>query len=305
VGIEEDDIMWFKNLTVFRLPSGWSRSPGEIETTLTEFPLQPCVGQNLQSRGWVAVNNAGQLVISQERQVMIALGTEEKLLPASVVNQTAEERIKELEQQKGFKIGRKHKREIKEQVQADLLPRAFSRRRVTRGWIDFADGWLVVDTSTPSRADDFTHTLRNALGELPVTPLQSEPSMSALMTGWLASGTALGAFDLDDESELTTPDGQRSTVRYLRHSLDGKDIAGHLSNGKVVTRLALTWNGRISLVINDKLQIRRLKFLDMEAVEDEQSGLDPEAAQQANFALMCGELRALLRDLSLAIGATA
>ncbi|MEQ1439825.1 recombination-associated protein RdgC [Fontimonas sp. SYSU GA230001] len=295
--------MWFKNFTIYRLPPGWTRTPGEIEATLSAFPLQPCTGLNLHSRGFVPVNDAGQFAYGQDRQVLIAMGHEEKLLPASVVNQAAGERIQKLENDKGFKLGRKARREIKEQVALELTPRAFSRRRETRGWFDFAGGWLVVDTSAPTRADDFTQTLRNALGELPVTPLQSEPSMDALMTAWLAAREAPGAFDLDDECELTVPDENKATVRYLRHALDGKDIAGHLSNGKVVKRLALTWKDRLSFVIDDKLQLRRLKFLDMERVRDESDGLPPEQQFEIDFALMSGEYAALLKDLAAAVNA--
>ena len=295
--------MWFKNLTIYRLPPGWSRTPGELEATLTEFPLQPCTGLNLQSRGWVPVNDAGQFAYGQDKQVLIAMGAEEKLLPAAVVNQTAGERIAKLENEKGFKLGRNAKREIKEQVAVELTPRAFSRRREIRGWFDFDGGWLVVDTSSPTRADDFTQTLRNALGELPVTPLQSEPSMSALMTQWLTAKQAPGAFDLDDECELTATDEHKSTVRYLRHALDGKDISGHLSNGKVVMRLALTWKDRISFVVDDKLQIKRLKFLDIERVREESDGLPPDQQFEIDFALASGSYAELLKDFAAAVNA--
>lgn len=295
--------MWFKNLTIYRLPPGWSRTPAEIEATLTEFPLQPCTGLSLQSRGWVPINDAGQFAYGQDQQVLIAMGSEEKLLPASVVNQVAGERIQKLESDKGFKLGRKAKREIKEQVAVELTPRAFSRRRELRGWFDFAGGWLVVDTSSPTRADDFTQTLRNALGELPGTPLQSEPSMDTLMTAWLAAKEAPGAFDLDDECELTATDENKSTVRYLRHALDGKDISGHLSSGKVVKRLALTWKSRLGFVLDDKLQVRRLKFLDMERVREDSDGLPPEQQFEIDFALMSGEYAALLNDLAAIVNA--
>lgn len=295
--------MWFRNLTIYRLPPGWTRTPGELEATLTEFPLQPCSGLALQSRGWVAVNDAGQFAYGQQQQVLIAMGADDKLLPASVVNQVAGERIAKLENDKGFKLGRKARREIKEQIAVELTPRAFSRRTELRGWFDFAGGWLVVDTASANRADEFTQTLRNALGELPVTPLQSEPSMDTLMTGWLAGRQAPGPFDLDDECELTTADEHKSTVRYLRHALDGQDIAGHLSNGKIVKRLALTWNDRISLVIDDKLQIRRFKALDTERVREESDGLPPEQQFEIDFALFGGELAALLKDLAAAVNA--
>ncbi len=295
--------MWFKNLTIYRLPEHWTRTPGEIEATLTEFPLQPCTGLTLQSRGFVPVNDAGQFAYGQDKQVLIAMGAEEKLLPASVVNQTARERIAQIEADKGFKLGRKAKAEIKEQVAVELTPRAFSRRREMHGWFDFAGGWLVVDTSSPTRADDFTQTLRNALGELPVTPLQSEPSMTALLTQWLTARQAPGAFELDDECELTATDEHKSTVRYLRHALDGKDIAGHLSNGKVVTRLALTWKDRVSFVVDDKLQIKRLKFLDIERVREESDGLPPEQQFEIDFALMSGAYAELLAELAQAVNA--
>jgi recombination associated protein RdgC len=295
--------MWFRNLTIYRLPPGWSRTPGELETTLTEFPLQPCSGLSLQSRGWVPVNDAGQFAYGQEQQVLIAMGADEKLLPTSVVNQVAGERIAKLENDKGFKLGRKAKREIREQIAVELTPRAFSRRSELRGWFDFAGGWLVVDTASANRADEFTQTLRDALGELPVTPLQSEPSMDALMTGWLAGKQAPGAFDLDDEAELSTADENKSTVRYLRHALDGKDIAGHLSNGKIVKRLALTWKDRISFVVDDKLQVRRFKALDTEKVREESDGLPPDQQFEIDFALFSGELGALLKDLAAAVNA--
>lgn len=295
--------MWFRNLTIYRLPPGWSRTPGELEATLTEFPLQPCAGLTLQTRGWVPVNDAGQFAYGQEQQVLIAMGADEKLLPASVVNQVAGERIARLESDKGFKLGRKAKREIREQIAVELTPRAFSRRTELRGWFDFAGGWLVVDTASANRADEFTQTLRDALGELPVTPLQSEPSMDALMTGWLAARQAPGPFELDDEAELTTADENKATVRYLRHALDGKDIAGHLSNGKIVKRLALTWKDRISFVVDDKLLVRRFKALDTERVREESDGLPPEQQFEIDFALFSGELGGLLKDLAAAVNA--
>ncbi|MES0872957.1 recombination-associated protein RdgC [Sinimarinibacterium thermocellulolyticum] len=295
--------MWFKNLSIYRLPPGWTRTPGALETTLAAFPLQPCSGLALRSRGWVPVNDAGQFAYGQERQVLIAMGTDEKLLPASVVNQVAGERIANLENDKGFKLGRKARREIREQVAVELTPRAFSRRTELRGWFDFAGGWLVVDTASANRADEFTQTLRDALGELPVTPLQSEPSMDTLMTGWLASGQAPRPFALDDEAELTSADANKSTVRYLRHALDGKDIAGHLSSGKIVKRLALTWKDRIGFVVDDKLQIRRFKALDIERVREESDVLPPEQQFEIDFALFSGELGALLEDLAAAVNA--
>jgi recombination associated protein RdgC len=86
-------------------------------------------------------------------------------------------------------------------------------------------------------------------------------SPSAAMTGWVAGGEAPSAFTLDQDLELRST--EKATVRYAKHSLDGEEIRQHIAAGKVVTRLAMTWNDRISFVLNDLLQIKRLAFLDI------------------------------------------
>src|SRR3546814_6940126 len=79
-------------------------APGAFEERLARHPLHPCIGLNPQSRGWVgpATTNA-QLVYAQGKQMLIALGVEQKLLPSSVVQQAVDERASELEQRQGFK----------------------------------------------------------------------------------------------------------------------------------------------------------------------------------------------------------
>ena len=91
--------------------------------------------------------------------MLLMLGTEKKLLPASVINQVTKARAAEIEEQQGFKPGRKQMKELKEQVTDELLPRAFSIRRDTRVWIDPVNGWLVVDSSSPAKADEILKLL--------------------------------------------------------------------------------------------------------------------------------------------------
>ena len=55
----------------------------------------------------------------------------------------------------------------------ELLPRAFVRRHTSWLWIDPANGWLVVDASSPNRADEVLELLRETLDELPVRRLDT------------------------------------------------------------------------------------------------------------------------------------
>ena len=83
--------MFFKNLQIYRLAAGWAMSPGGLEEELAKQPLQACSGINLQSSGWVPPREA-MLVESYQKHLLIALGVEQKLLPSSVVSESARTR---------------------------------------------------------------------------------------------------------------------------------------------------------------------------------------------------------------------
>ncbi|HEY0914523.1 MAG TPA: recombination-associated protein RdgC [Solimonas sp.] len=292
--------MFFRNLIAFNLPAGWAMTPAALEEALSAQPLTPCAGQNLQSRGWVPPTASGQLVRSVEKQYVIALGTEQKLLPGKVVKQHAAERAAQVEQVKGYKPGGKMMREIKDQVILELLPRAFVQRGSLRAWLDTQHGFLCVDTASPAKAEELVEMLRNTLnGELAVTLPEPAQSPSSLMTGWLAAGAAPGRFALGESCRLIGTDASKPTVAYTRHGLVGEDVRRHITEGKFATEVALVWNEAISFILTDKLHLKRLAFL---TVREEQSD-HPEEQIDVDLTLMAGELALLLADLHQVIGA--
>jgi len=294
--------MWFKNLQIFRLPAGWAVTAAQIEERLSRHPLQPCGGLDRQSRGWVSPRGNDSLVVSLNRQLLIALGTEQKLLPAAVVNDLANERAAQLEAQQGFRPGRKQLKEIKEQVADELLPRAFARRRTTYAWIDPVNGWLAIDAANAAKAEELIGQLRDDLEDLPLTPFDTQLSPASAMTGWLAASEAPAGFSIDRDCVLQAPSEEKATVRYARHPLEGEEIRGHIANGKIATRLALTWNDRISFALTDQLQIKQLAFLDILKEEAESQADTADEQFDADFALMAGELGRFLPDLAEALG---
>lgn len=294
--------MWFKNIQAYRLAAGWAMTPAALEEALSKQPLMPCTGMSLLSRGWLPPAGDAGLVASQGKQLLIALGVEQKLLPTSVVREEAKLRAVELEQKQGYKPGKKQLRDLAERITAEFLPRAFAKRRVTRAWIDPVGRWVVVDAASPARAEEVLEHLRNTLGELPVTRLETETSPQGAMTQWLTAGDAPGQFSLDSECELKGTGEEAATVRYVRHDLAIKEIGEHISGGKLATRVGLLWKDRLSLLLAEPFQIRRVKSLAMEAGGDEGAGVNPADQFEADFALMTGELSALLADLVKALG---
>ena len=91
-------------------------------------------------------------------------------------------------------------------------------------------------------------------------------------------------------------------MRYVRHVLDGKEIKAHLAAGKYPTRLGLTWNGRISFVLTEKLLVKRVEFLEMSKDEADGGEVNKEEQFDIDFAVMAGELAKLLADLVEELG---
>jgi len=120
------------------------------------------------------------------------------------------------------------------------------------------------------------------------------------MTGWVADGEAPGGFTIDQDLELRS--AEKATVRYVKHTLEGEEIRQHIAAGKIVTRLALTWGERISFVLNENLQIKRVGFLDILKEEADGQAENEDERFDIDFTLMSGEVARLLDDLLEALG---
>ena len=294
--------MWFKNIFIYRLPENCAITAATLQEKLAQKPLLPCSGLDKQSRGWVSCRGDDRLVHVANNQILFALGVEQKLLPASIINRFAKERITDIEAQQGYKVGRKETKDIKEAITEELLPRAFAVQRTTYAWLDTIHGNLIIDAASSNKAEELLEFLNKTLDELPVKPLQTETSPVSAMTDWLAGEEAPAGFTIDRELELRATGESKATVRYANHALEGEEILAHIASGKRATRLGMTWNDRISFVLTEQLQIKRLEFLDI--IKEESSTLADTADEmfELDFTLMTGELAKMLRDLSAALG---
>jgi recombination associated protein RdgC len=297
--------MLFKNLVFHRLPADWELSAADFETQLAGRTLQPCGPFDMSSRGWVPVTSGGRLLHTVNRQHMVALGVDEKLLPGSIVRQVAQERADLQAREQGFPVGRKQLRDLRARVGDELRARALTRRRSTRAWLDPASGWFAVDASSIPRAEMVVETLSDTLGSFAPQAIEAGRSPQASMASWLLRAEAPVHFSIDDDLELQSADKAKSIIRYTRHPLDGKEIRGHLAAGKYPTRLGLTWNDRVSFVLTDKLQVKRLEFLEMSRDNTEGDDVDPAEQFDIDFAVMAGELGGLLKDLTSVLGSDA
>ena len=168
--------------------------------------------------------------------------------------------------------------------------------------------FLVVDTGSLAGADKIVTFLIEALSEIPgslpglgVKPVLTNMSAAVSMSHWLSSREAPVGFTVDRDCELKTPDDQKSTVRYSRHTLEIDEVAQHIAAGKVPTQLALTWNDRVSFVLTETAQVKKLKLLDV-VLDGVQEGGKDDDGFDTDAAILTGELTAMLPDLIEALG---
>lgn len=294
--------MWFKNLQIYRLPAPWAMTSEQLEERLTSQAFQPCSSLDMITQGWVSPRDNGMLVHTVNRQMLIQLGTEKKLLPASVVNQVSKAKAAEIEEQQGFKPGRKQMREIKEDVTDELLPRAFSIRSNTYVWIDPVNGWLVVDAGTAGKAEEVLKLLLKSIDKFPLETLRVVQSPVAAMTSWLVADEAPGGFTVDQDTELRSNTESKATVRYVHHTLEAEDIRRHIESGKQCTRLAMTWSDKISFVLTESLTVKRIAPLDVIKEGDDGMTKNDDERFDSDMMLMTGELAKMLADLVAALG---
>ena len=294
--------MWFKNLQMYRLPAPWAMAQDQLEAALAPQAFHAANSLDLQNQGWASPRENGMLVHGVNQQFLICLATEKKLLPSSVVNQVSKAKAAKIEEQQGFKPGRKQMKEIKEQVTDELLPRAFTIRSDTRVWIDPVNGWLVVDAGTAAKADDVIKLLVKSVNRLPLRALRVKQSPVAAMTEWLVADEAPHGFTVDQDTELRSTGETKATVRYVRHTLEADDVRRHIASGKQCTRLALTWSDRVSFVLTEALTLKRITALDVIKESDDGMSRNDDERFDGDMMLMTGELGRMMTALVEALG---
>ena len=290
--------MWFKNLQIYRITS-WNITSSTLEEKLSSYPLQKCLSMEMQSRGWVLPRDENEKFVHVLGQhMLISFGVERKLLPATVINQLTKERAAEIANQQGFVPGRKQIKDIKEDVMVELLPRAFALRRKTNAWIDPAGGWFVIDASSPVKADEFLEVFYKTVDDVKLKPLKTNLSPAAAMTGWLSGNEIPNLFTVDRQCELRGMDDEKATISYVRHDLDAAEIRDHTQKGKEATKLAMTWRDKVSFMLQENMQLKRIAPLDIlkEPAETEEEQFN------SDFAIMTGELKQLLADITDVLG---
>lgn len=295
----------FKSITIYNITKGWERPTGSaIEAALKKLFFRPLGATEKESIGWVSPRpqEHSPLLEVINGHWILKLQTESKSVPAGALKKAVEARCKKIADETGRKVGRKEKKELKEEIELELLPRAFSKTSATMVWVDVTNGRMVVGSSSKRAADDVVKvilkTTQEAGNAIPLESLMTEQSPSAAISHWLLEKEAPAGFTVDRDLELRQPNEEKSAVRYARHNLEIDEVVAHIKSGKVPTQVAMTWTDRVSFVLSADLSLKKIELLDEVFADstDEDNGFD------GDVTIYTGELAKLIPDLIAALG---
>ncbi len=295
----------FKNVTIYRIAPGWEATLESMEAALDAARFVPCGASQDKSVGWAEPRGEehGPLVESVAGQRILKLVIETKAVPGSVVKEKAQEAADHIEATTGRKPGKKETKELREDALQALLPQAFPRRGSVWVWFDLQNGLLITDAGSQGKNDEVVTALVRAFDGLAVTLLQTAMTPQTAMTQWLATTEPENdwpaGFNVERECELKSADEEKSAVKFTRHHLLTDEVRKHLAEGKLPTRLALSWEGRIGLTLTESMQLKKLAFL--EGVFDDRPN-DDESGFDTDVALATGELSKLIPAVIDALG---
>ncbi len=292
----------FRNLRLYRLHSLWPDSEAALSEQLEQAAFKPCGSFTERSSGWEppAEEVPDRLCRRVAGADLMRLRSQVRLLPAAAVNEALEERLEQFKKRTGRDPGRREKRQLKDEVHAELMPRALLKSERTKGFCLIKEQLIGIDTASDAVAERFLDKLRDALGSLQVTPLQFKQPVGGLIHR-IFLGDGPPAFRPGRECRMQDASAGAAVVSFQDIDLTEDDVRRHVRSGMKLSRLGVVFDDIVSCVIDQDGVARKLKLLGMdegEGAEDE----DPLARLDSEFVLLAGVSRRLVEGLGKALG---
>lgn len=242
------------------------------EVAMDEFA--PCGKSQEKSVGWVPPRGIehGEFLEHLNGHYIARLAIETKSVPSSEITKYLDARCAHIEATTGRKVGKRERREIKEDAKQHLLPNAFPKRKDILVWIDVKAMRVVIDTASRSVADDVVTMLVRAGLTLGMLNTAKSPAtfMHNLM---LDEDEAVGDFTLGRECELEAVDESKAKVTFKNHPLDSEAVQEHIKQGKAVSKLGI-FSQNCSFVMTEGGAFKKIVLINDEKSNEHDDAFD-------------------------------
>lgn len=300
--------MWFKNIQAFRLVAPFQLRPDQLEDYLLNDVARPFGQLEMSTYGWTPPLGWPHTALTHSVNgcIILAAKKQDKLLPRTVVRDQVEEQIALMEQEQSRSVGTRERRQMMDETTVKLMSKVLVKSSTLWGYIDVKNQWILVNTASRAKAEEFIILLRKSLGSLQVMPFSFKRSISKVLTRWVLNDELPSDFTFESQCELRAPQQEKNIVRMVNQEVQTHEVLQHIEAGKEIIKLALTWNDRVSFVLHHEFSLKQIHLLDLvkEQVEDTELSTKEELFH-ANAAMICGEFSLLLPRLCEALGGVA
>jgi recombination associated protein RdgC len=290
--------MWFKQIQVFQLSDPIKYAPEKLGQQLEALAFTSCLPSMMASIGWTSpldMDNA-PLVQAMNGYMMMCMQSEEKILPATVVRQAVNDKVKEIEARDARRVRGKEKLVLKDEMIVTLLPRAFTKISRLYAYIDTKNQQLVLATTHAKKAEQFMALFKKSVSE--AVRVFEVSKISPMLTSWLKNQNYPQEFSVEKACLLQDPNQQNRIIRCQQQDLFAPSIQSIIKEGCEVKQLAVCWQDRVNFVMEEGLMLRGIQY--QEDVLTAASDIESESKQEkfdADFFIMTETLAALLQDL--------
>lgn len=303
----------FKNLMLYRVTKPETLRllrNKHLDSLLTEHPARDPQGGQWRTFGFGPSCSTRQEFVFESGQGhrMFVLYTAERNLPGAVIREHVNIRAAKIEEREGRKCYRNERAQLRDEVEAELLPKAFIKRGVIRFML--IGDVLVLDCSSAKKADDALSVLRTALGSLGVRPITPNTSLRLFMTD-----LARNRFDSDtgftvlSSGKLDDGDGGKISLKDAEITQSDEVQALFDEAGYGVSELALAVQDEFNeaqarFVLTEKMIVKGFKLdgLLMEVAASKSDEEDAAAFLDATMVIFGATVKLLVDRLIDAVG---
>lgn len=269
---------------------------GRLNEALGEVPEKEPAASQWRGLGFTPYHEKAseELVWSGSEGVnLFALVIHERHLTAATIREEVLKRGAKIEEREGRKPYRNEYAQLKDEVIAELLPRAFIKHRRINALV--INDLLVVGASTAKLAEDFLCVLREAMDGLSVRPLSTKMVPAEWMARLMVEGK-LEEIRLSDTAKLAN--SVKDTVSFKGIDLSDDEPQGYLQNNFAPKELGLLLGNDLAFKLTDTLIFKGLKFSD-QMLSDAHSDADGDLAAiiDADIILTTNVIKRLVRNI--------
>jgi recombination associated protein RdgC len=204
---------------------------------------------------------------------IMAIQFNERILPGKVRDEQLAKEVAKVEQRDGRKISKKEYAQLREQVEFDLLPKAFIRRTVVPIIFiryDVGQQFMLICTSSAKRADDCAELLQGVFPELRPTSLTVQSDVSSRLRTLAVAGFLLDDSEREtgffSHDSIALKGNEKKAIRVKDKPVDDGDVQTLLKNTEYnVIEMGVGYSNKphedgfdLTFVVNEHLIFKRI-----------------------------------------------